>query len=109
VVPYRALTRNGEMPHSFAVAVPPQPEGGGTVLPGLAAADRFYRGTVFRVQYGRGTGLLRTGSGREIRFEVPYVEFLDGGRIFDLVEGLEVGYDVGWTSRGLRVTKIKIG
>ncbi len=39
---------------------------------------------------------------------VPFVEFLDGRRIEDLVEGMEVGFDVGWTSRGLRVTKIKI-
>ncbi|MBI2209862.1 MAG: hypothetical protein HYU47_04565 [Deltaproteobacteria bacterium] len=25
----------------------------------------------------------------------------------DLKEGQEVGYDLGWTSKGLRVTKIK--
>ena len=60
------------------------------------------------VQYGRGTGILRTGSGREVRFVVPFVEFLDGRRIHDLTEGMEVGFDVGWTSHGLRVTKIKI-
>jgi len=51
---------------------------------------------------------LRTGSGREVRFTVPFVDFLDGRRIEDLTEGMEVGFDVGWTSRGLRVTKIKI-
>jgi len=60
------------------------------------------------VQYGRGMGILRTGSGREVRFVVPFVDFLDGRRIHDLTEGMEVGFDVGWTSRGLRVTKIKI-
>ena len=53
-------------------------------------------------------GILRTGSGREVRFVVPFVDFLDGRRIHDLTEGMEVGFDVGWTSRGLRVTKIKI-
>jgi hypothetical protein len=52
--------------------------------------------------------VLRTGSGREVRFVVPFVEFLDGRRIHDLTEGMEVGFDVGWTSHGLRVTKIKI-
>jgi hypothetical protein len=51
---------------------------------------------------------VRSGSGHEVRFVVPFVDFLDGRRIYDLVEGMEVGYDVGWTSRGLRVTKIKI-
>ncbi len=51
---------------------------------------------------------MRTGSGREVRFTAPFVEILDGRRIEDLVEGMEVGFDVGWTSHGLRVTKIKI-
>jgi hypothetical protein len=69
---------------------------------------RFYRGIVVRVRYGQGAGLLRTGNGREIPFTVPFVEFLDGRKIEDLAEGMEVGFDVGWTSRGLRVTKIKL-
>ena len=85
------------------------PREGDDSAPAPAAdASPFYRGTIVRLQYGRGTGLLRTGSGRELRFTTPFVEFLDGRRIYDLVEGMEVGYDVGWTSRGLRVTKIKI-
>lgn len=41
-------------------------------------------------------------------FVVPFVEFLDGRRIEDLTAGMEVGFDVGWTSGGLRVTKIKV-
>jgi hypothetical protein len=52
--------------------------------------------------------VLRAGSGRQLGFAAPTVEFLDGRRIYDLVEGMEVGYDVGWTSHGLRVTKIKV-
>ncbi len=79
--------------------------GGG---PPPLAADPFYRGTIIHVQYGRGEGILRTGSGREVRFVVPFVDFLDGRSIGDLTEGMEVGFDVGWTSRGLRVTSIKI-
>ena len=70
--------------------------------------DRFYRGTVLKLNHGRGTGLIRTGNGREVRFELPLVEFLDERRIRDLAEGMVVGFDVGWTSRGLRVTQIKI-
>lgn len=75
-----------------------------TVLPG----DRFYRGTVLKVNQGRGIGIIRTGNGREVRLELPLVEFLDGRGIRDLSEGMTVGFDVGWTSRGLRVTQIKI-
>ncbi len=77
-------------------------------IPDEPYGQRFYHGTIVRVQYGRGTGLLRTGSGREIRFTAPFVDFLDGRRIEDLTEGMVVGFDVGWTSRGLRVTRIKI-
>jgi cold shock CspA family protein len=70
--------------------------------------DRFYRGMVLKVNHGRGTGIIRTGNGREVRFELPFVDFLDERRIRDLEEGMVVGFDVGWTSRGLRVTQIKI-
>lgn len=74
----------------------------------LLPAYPYYRGTILKVQYGRGTGIVRTGSGREVRFTVPFVELLGGTRVQDLREGMEVGFDVGWTSRGLRVTKLKI-
>ena len=69
--------------------------------------ERFYRGTILRINQGRGTGLLRTSNGREVRFERSLLEILDGYRFGDLNEGLQVGFDVGWTSRGLRVTQIK--
>lgn len=75
-----------------------------TVEPG----DRFYRGTVLRVNHGRGIGIIRTGNGREVRLELPLVEFLGGRGIRDLSEGMTIGFDVGWTSRGLRVTQVKI-
>ena len=51
---------------------------------------------------------MRSGSGREVRIVEQFVEMLDGRSFQDLREGTEVGFDVGWTSRGLRVTKIKI-
>ncbi|MGH7818560.1 MAG: hypothetical protein ACREQ9_02185 [Candidatus Binatia bacterium] len=68
----------------------------------------FYVGTVIRVHYGSGSGVIRTGNGREVRFVLPFVDILDGRKVSDLTEGMEVGFDLGWTSRGLRVTKIKI-
>jgi hypothetical protein len=68
----------------------------------------FYVGTIVRVHYGSGSGMLRTGNGREVRFVLPFVDILDGRKVEDLTEGMEVGFDLGWTSKGLRVTKIKI-
>lgn len=53
-------------------------------------------------------GLVRTQSGREIAFSYIFVVLL--GQIKkpnDLKEGQEVGYDLGWTPNGLKVTKIK--
>lgn len=70
--------------------------------------DRFYRGTILRINHGRGIGLLRTGNGREVRFERSLLEILDGYRFTDLGEGMLVGFDLGWTSQGLRVTQIKL-
>ena len=70
--------------------------------------DYFYRGRVLRVNYGNGSGVVETGNGREVRFVFPYVEILDGRKVADLAEGMEIGFDLGWTSRGLRITKIKI-
>ncbi len=70
--------------------------------------EYFYRGRILRVNYGSGSGIVQTGNGREVRFVLPYVEILDGRKIDDLAEGMEVGFDLGWTSRGLRITKIKI-
>jgi hypothetical protein len=74
-----------------------------------AEPERFYRGTIVKLDYGRRTGLVRTGNGREVRFAAPFVEILDGRPFDDLSEGSTIGFDLGWTSRGLRVTRIKIG
>ena len=76
--------------------------------PSHEPTERFYRGTIVKLDFGRRTGLIRTGNGREVRFAVPFVEILDGRRFEDLSEGTSVGFDLGWTSRGLRVTQIKI-
>ena len=74
--------------------------------------DNFYRGMIMRLDRSRGRGLVRSHSGKEIPFEFPFVTVVGagiGGRmpgIELLSEGASVGFDVGWTSRGLRVTVI---
>jgi hypothetical protein len=73
----------------------------------------FYQGRVVRLDRNRGRGTVCSQNGREIRFQFPYVEVVGaplGGNfpgIDMLREGDQVGYDVGWTSSGLRVTKLK--
>ena len=73
----------------------------------------FYPGMIMRLDRTRGRGIVRSHSGKEIPFEFPHVEVVGaqiGGRapgIEMLREGDSIGFDVGWTSRGLRVTLIK--
>jgi hypothetical protein len=69
----------------------------------------FYQGAIIRLQPGSRTGVVRTGNGRDIEFALRDVRLLgtDGG-FGALREGMQVGFDLGWTSRGVRVTMIKV-
>ena len=71
---------------------------------------RYYRGTITRVYYGSETGIIRSNdSGREYRFKVPLVEIRGPiPKVSGLREGMEVGFDVGWTSSGLVVTVVRV-
>jgi hypothetical protein len=75
--------------------------------------DGFYSGLIVFLDQVRGRGVIRSFSGREIRFQFPFVSVSGaelGGRtpgIELLHQGDTVGFDVGWTSKGLRVTRIK--
>jgi hypothetical protein len=75
--------------------------------------DGFYQGVIVSLDRVRGRGVIRSHSGREIRFEFPFVN-VDGAALggrapgVDLLrQGDSVGFDVGWTSKGLRVSRIK--
>lgn len=75
------------------------------------ADGKFYRGVLLKLQRGRERGVVRSlRDQREIQFEFAHT-ILIGDRIRweDVHEGMEIGYDVGWTSRGLRVTAIRLG
>ncbi|MGH7948066.1 MAG: hypothetical protein ACREQF_02430 [Candidatus Binataceae bacterium] len=73
----------------------------------------FYQGMILRLDRARGKGVVRSHSGKDIPFEFPFVSVVGapiGGRMpgIDLLaEGQSVSYDVGWTSKGLRITSIK--
>jgi hypothetical protein len=72
----------------------------------------FYQGMILKLDRSRGRGVVRSHSGKEIPFEFPFVAVLGagiGGTMpgIDLIrEGDIIGFDVGWTSKGLRVTTI---
>ncbi|HSQ01362.1 MAG TPA: hypothetical protein VL049_29420 [Candidatus Dormibacteraeota bacterium] len=73
------------------------------------SGERFYLGTIRKLFPSAGLGMVRSDSGREIPFAALHV--LIGGsvrRFEELREGMRVGFDVGWTSRGLRVTVLDV-
>jgi hypothetical protein len=70
--------------------------------------DKFYRGTIDKLFRGSQSGVVRSGNGREIPFTFLHVTMVGAVRRFDeLREGMPVGFDVGWTAKGLRVTIIR--
>ncbi len=73
----------------------------------------FYQGMILKLDRVRGRGVVRSHSGKEIPFEFPFVAVV-GAPIGGTMPGIEliregdiVGFDVGWTSSGLRVTTIQ--
>jgi hypothetical protein len=73
------------------------------------AGDRFYVGTIRKLFHGSKSGVVRSANGREVPFVWLHVERLGPIRHFEeLREGMEVGFDVGWTSKGLRVTTLRV-
>ncbi|MDX2168575.1 MAG: hypothetical protein SF182_15980 [Deltaproteobacteria bacterium] len=74
------------------------------------ASGSYYRGIIKRLFVGAGSGVVLSDTGREIPFLAPHV-LLTGAvdRFANLREGMRVGFDVGWTSRGLRVTLLHTG
>jgi cold shock CspA family protein len=51
---------------------------------------------------------VKNKHGKDVYFNLDEVRFIGEKDHRQLQEGIEVGYDVGWTSHGLHITKIKI-
>ena len=70
----------------------------------------YYRGVIARVFYGSESGTLTSeATGRTYHFRTPSVRIIGPiPRVDGLREGMRVGFDVGWTSRGLRVSVIRV-
>ena len=71
-------------------------------------SDLYHQGVITKLFPSNNMGIVRTESGREVPFSYDLVVLCGEAKsVQDLREGDRVGYDVGWTSSGLRVTKIK--
>jgi cold shock CspA family protein len=73
-------------------------------------ADSFYHGVITKIFSSNNTGVIRSDTGKEVPFTFVFVTLIGAPRhdIRYLHEGMRVGFDVGWTSKGLRATVIKI-
>lgn len=73
-----------------------------------ARGDYYHQGVITKLFPSNNTGVVRTESGRELTFSYELVILCGEAQSpLDLKVGESVGYDLGWTSSGLRVTKIR--
>ncbi len=73
-----------------------------------AKTDLYHHGVITKLFPSNSTGIVRTESGRELPFSYDFVILCGEAKtVQDLREGERVGYDLGWTASGLKVTKIK--
>jgi hypothetical protein len=73
-----------------------------------ARGDSYHQGVITKLFPSNNIGIVKTESGRELTFSYELV-LLSGETKspLDLQVGEAVGYDLGWTSAGLRITKLK--
>jgi len=72
--------------------------------------DLFYHGTVSKIFWSSESGVIVSESGKEFSFAFPFLKLIGVPRqdIRFLREGMRVGFDVGRTPKGLRVSVIKV-
>lgn len=71
-------------------------------------AEKFPHGKVVRFFPELRYGFIKSRTGKDVYFNLDEVRFVGEKDHRWLKEGMPIGYDVGWTSHGLHVTKIKI-
>ncbi len=71
--------------------------------------DNFRHGKILKFFPQGRYGFVRDEKGHEVYFHLDEIRLLGGRRNrSDLKEGTDVGFDVGLTSRGLRITRLKV-
>jgi hypothetical protein len=77
---------------------------------GERQGDLFYHGVVSKIFWNNGTGVIHSDSGKDFPFAFPYVKLLGVPRqdIRFLRQGMRVGFDIGRTPKGVRVSIIKV-
>ncbi|MBT3181301.1 MAG: hypothetical protein HN337_02195 [Deltaproteobacteria bacterium] len=77
--------------------------------PSVEEDDLFPKGEVMSFHPKQGYGEIKNVRGELIGFRMEELEMIGPkGDAKYLSEGKRVGYDVGWTSHGMHITKIKV-
>ncbi len=71
-------------------------------------AEKFPRGKVAKFFPNSRYGFIKDRNGRDVYFNLDEVRFVGDKGPRDIREGVEVGYDLGWTSHGEHVVKMKL-
>lgn len=77
---------------------------------GEQQGDLFYHGSVSKIFWSSESGVILSESGKEFSFAFPFVKLIGVPRqdVRFLREGMRVGFDIGRTPKGLRVSIIKV-
>lgn len=102
-MPMQTVNRDRNLPAAPPTEVEESPEFEADLTP-----QRYYRGTIVKLQEGSQRGIVRSASGRLIPFSFMFLTMGGAHKISDLRLGMEVGYDVSHTAHGLRVSVIRI-
>ena len=70
--------------------------------------DKFSRGRIVKYFPQSHYGFIKNKRGKDVYFNVDEIRFVGEKGREALKEGIEVGYDVGWTSHGLHISRVKI-
>lgn len=70
--------------------------------------DSFTKGDVVKLFPQQGFGFLRRPQGDDVYFSRAELHLVGEKDWAELLEGMRVGFDVAWTSKGLHITKLKI-
>lgn len=92
-----------------SVSAASEPAPVATVVSFTYPDDKFRKGKIIKYFPHAGYGFVRDMGGKEVYFHLDEIRFVGAKNDRRYVsEGAPVGFDVGRTSRGLRVTWLKI-
>ncbi|HPQ81803.1 MAG TPA: hypothetical protein PLZ86_08810, partial [bacterium] len=92
-------------PHWLPLPIPEDPSAVDSE-PVVEANDLFAKGRVVLFYERQGVGVMKGARGERLPFSVSEVELVGPKNHARFIsEGAPVGYDVGWSSHGMRVSR----